>query len=679
MAMLKNKAQEEAIKNINGPLIIIACPGSGKTTTLIRRIKNIIDHNVNPKKILMVTFANSAAKDMNNRYKKMYGENPGITFSTIHSLCFNILKKENMYDKGNIISEDVKMDFFINYLKRYSEIGNAWDIAKKVITEISVIKNNFINLDTYEPESVKREIFLKALKKYEDYKKMSGFIDFDDMLIEADKILSTNKNALKKWQDRFDYIQCDEYQDTNFIQKNILYTLAGDKKNLCVVGDDDQSIYRFRGADSSIMMNFNKDFPRAKTIYMSTNYRSCQKIVDIADICIRHNIKRFDKSFISQRGLDGLKGSVEYKQFDSKFTEMAYIKAIIERRHKEGIKYKDMAILFRNNKQASVPVFSLSKDDIPYNSTEKVKTVYQDWIFKDILCYIELSMGINVKTNLMKALNRPNRFLNPKYFYNTKYSKKDMINSLDYLMNVSSKEFWRYESARKKIEKWMMYFGPGKIDSDTPVDFVFEGLETKGLNYIKFIKNVVEFRKEDLGEVYDEYNLLKEDAFKCKTVGKWLEYADFMIRKTEEGNKKSSKNGVVLTTMHKSKGMEWKDVYIINVNDDIIPTKQAFSQDDIEEERRLLYVAMTRAKDRLFISYNGIESPFMSETMSKLRDKYDPKIIKKLAGTVVKHKKYGFGKIANYSNDVVNIKFDTVGYKAFKFPDAFKKGLLEYV
>lgn len=679
MAMLKNEAQEKAINTINGPVIIIACPGSGKTTTLIRRIKNIIDHGTNPKKILMVTFANSAAKDMNKRYKEIYGKNPGVTFLTIHSLCFNILRKENLYSMDSLLTENNKINFFLERLKDVPEVTNAWEMAQQMITEISVIKNNFINIDTYTPEACNKALFVEVFREYENFKRQNGVIDFDDMLIEADKILSTNKKVLKKWQNMFDYIQCDEYQDTNFIQKNILYALSAKNNNLCVVGDDDQSIYKFRGADSSIMMNFEKDFPNAKAIYMSTNYRSCQKIVDVADICIQHNKKRFEKEFISQRGLDGEKGSLEYKKFDSKFAEMGYIKAIIKRRHAEGVAYKDMAILFRNNKQAATPIFSLSQDDIPYNSTEKVKTVYQDWMFEDIKSYIELSMGINERFNMLKVLNRPARFLNPKVFYNIDYNKKDMIKALDYLQTYNKDDFWKYESARKNMEKWLDNFGPGKINEDTPTKDLFEALSNKGINYKKHIKKIVEFKNDDLDEALDEYKVLKEDALRCKTVGKWLDFAKFVIIKTQEGNKKSNKDGVMLTTMHKSKGMEWKDVYIINVNDDVIPHKKAVSDDELEEERRLLYVAMTRAKDNLFISYNGIESRFLEETMKKLKDKYDPTILKKLAGTPVMSKKYGRGKIANYSGDVVNIKFDKAGYKAFKFPDAFKKGALKYV
>ena len=401
MSLQKNEAQEEAIKTIKGPVIVISCPGSGKTTTLVRRIKHIIDNGGNPKKILMITFANSAAADMQERYVKLYGKNPGIMFMTIHSLCFNILRIEKGYDSSSLITESQKMEFLVNQLKGNIYIDDAWEMAKTIATEISAVRNSYTPLKNFIPTGCDKELFVRVYNAYEQEKRNSGKIDFDDMLVKCEELLSTNKEIRDKWSRHFDYIQVDEYQDTNQIQKDIIYTLISRTNNLCVVGDDDQSLYSWRGADPSIMMNFSEDFPKVKVINMSTNYRSSQKIIDYADTLIKRNKKRFQKNFISFRGQNGSVGEVHFLESKGKRNEMAAIIDKIHYLHEvENYDYNEMAILFRTNKQAEIPVDMLSRAGLPFSSTEKIKTVYESYIFKDIKAYVELSLGMNYKSNL---------------------------------------------------------------------------------------------------------------------------------------------------------------------------------------------------------------------------------------------------------------------------------------
>ena len=607
----ENKAQIDVINTITGPVIVISCPGSGKTTTLIRRIRRMIEQGINPANIIMVTFTNNAANDMRERYKAMYGDNPGVLFCTIHSLCYNILKMEGY--TCSLFEEREKWGFIYGLVKGNSHVGDPHSVTTAVITEISSVKNNDIPLGSYEPTSCDRALFLGLFKRYEEEKEKNNKIDYDDMLLICRRLLIENKDIRERWQWRFRYIQCDEYQDVNTVQRDILYALAGDSANLCVVGDDDQSIYRFRGARSSIMMNFMDDFREKspKMFMMSTNYRSGQSIVDAADACISYNKVRFKKDFISERGKCGFNGLVKYRaRMRSKDDEFCDILKIIQEKHREGVPYNEMAILFRINRQALIPVQKLSASGIPYSSTEKVESVYDQWLFKDILAYIELGMGIDTRNNMLRVLNRPNRYFSKKDFENTEYNAGSMLNAV----RKYSNRHWKYNQAVHDISRWLTHFGQGKITADTPCLSLFKNLAITG--YDKCIGDTAKYQGEEAKEAKEKYEQLKEDALKCGTVGKWLEHAKKEKEIIKRFNVKNTKDGVVVSTLHKSKGQEWKIVFLIDVDEELIPYVKAKAPEEIEEERRLLYVGMTRAKDELHI-YSCVPSSFMIETQKK--------------------------------------------------------------
>lgn len=686
MALIKNESQEKAIEKIDGPVILVSCPGSGKTTTLVRRIKNIVSHGVPAKKILMVTFAKAAATDMESRYIKMFGENPGITFRTIHGLCLDILQTEKGYQTEDLFSEEDKRNYVFNSIKFMPWVNDVGDLTNQLVTEISYVKNRDMDMSGYKPESCEKKYFDAIYHGYEEYKDSLKKFDFDDMLIHCRDLLMTDKAALKRWQSKYDYIQVDEFQDTNALQRDILYQLAGEKANICAVGDDDQSIYRFRGADSSIMMGFEDDFAEknAEMIMMSTNYRSAQKIIDIADILIRNNKKRFQKDFISQRGTDGETGFVSYEIYKGKQEEMEQVADIIQKKHAAGTPYEDMAILYRNNKQASIPVQVLSSKDIPFECVEKVTTIYDGWIFSDICAYINLSLGKNVGKNMMQILNRPNRYFHQKDFMDKEsptgvvpFETTHMLKVLD-KMGFKKGDGWKYNAAEDAIFIWINNFGPGKVSADTPPSDLFERLVgRRGVRYDKYLKDSARFRNQDEDELMDELNELRADAMKFKTIGEWFRHVSQVKQIVAKKMHDKKEKGVQLMTMHKSKGMEWNTVFVISINDNVIPGKKADTQDDLEEERRLLYVAMTRAKDNLYLSCSGGESSFMRSTIKKFKEKEKPKIKKKLAGAPVVHTKYGKGKVVSYAGNYVTISFKE-GKKKFLFPDAFQEGHLRY-
>lgn len=675
----ENKAQEEAIATTEGPVIIISCPGSGKTTTLVRRIENIIKKGANPNKILMVTFSKASSLDMENKYIEMFKNNPGIRFSTIHSLCLTILSQAGLYTYKDIMTDRDKVEFFLKKVYDLPKMTDNITLVSTIMTEISYIKNNHINYNSknFKPQGIDKDIFIKIYKEYEQEKKSVGKIDFDDMLFECEKLLVNNPNILDQWQRRFDYIQCDEYQDTNLCQKNILYLLAANNNNLCVVGDDDQSIYGFRGADFEIMLNFPNDFPQAKVISMSTNYRSGQAIIDNADKLIKYNSNRFQKDFKSFRGdSQGFKGEVSLHDFESDPEMSRAVANEIIKLHKEGIDYKDMAILFRNNRQSFMPVMALLREQIPIRTVENIKTIYHTSIYDDLKAYADLAMGIDVNKNLMDVINRPNRFLKKAAFRKVEeFTYPNMVECLEYLMTKSA---WQYGNAEENIKKWFKYLGPKQVTTDMdPTIFLDNLFSDNKIGYIKYIEQLSEFTNTPVEENQAIIEELYKDASKFDTLQEWLEHAENTREKIKQINRDTkAKEGVSLMTMHKSKGLEFKVVFVIGVNEGVLPSPRIKTDRGMEEERRLLYVAITRAKDRLYICSFKKPSRFIDEIVAEPK-KID--ISKKLKGTPVEHIEFGKGKVVKYDKNKIVVNFQRHGIKRLNFPEVMEKEEMIYL
>lgn len=619
----ENAAQEEAIRTIKGPVLIISCPGSGKTTTLIRRIHHMIESGIEPKHILMVTFTNAAAQEMKDKYVSFYQKNPGVTFLTIHSLCFNLLRMEGRCRPDDLLPAREAREYFLNELEKCRWINEPWELSKAIMTEISMIRNNYVPISAYKPVSVSNPLFTKLYYGYAEFKTQRGKIDFDDMLFDCKTMLENSPEILDKWRHVFTYIQCDEYQDTNRVQRDILYLLAGETGNLCVVGDDDQSIYRFRGADPSIMLHFPKDFPNARVIRMSTNYRSGMSIVQIARRIIGQNQNRFDKNFVSFRGQEmNFYGRVIYQRYHSRKEEIDGVIRLIREFAEKGVPYKEMAVLFRTNQQAEMPVTMIRRAEIPCYTTERVTSLYDGWMFADFEAYARLAMGEGTNSDLLRVLNRPQRYLKESAFRNVEFSRFALKRAIGYLKNDA---YWKYKAADDRINDWIDILGPGTLKRTDPPSKLFKALTGYGgLKYNTYLDNYATFRNTDPQEFTAILDQLKSDAEQFKTIGEWFDYAEKTKRLFHEEQKKKDRNGVALTTMHKAKGLEWQVVFIIDINEHIVPLDNGkdLSEEDLEEERRLFYVAMTRAKDALYLmNSDRRESRFMREIKKGSRQK----------------------------------------------------------
>lgn len=584
--MERNLAQDEVISKIEGQLIVVACPGSGKTTTLLRRIDHIVHaEGISPEHILMITFTSAAAKEMRTRYERDYEKN-GVTFCTIHSLCMAILRKFRGLSNDAILVD--ASDYLFEMLRFNNKVNDKADFIKTLMTDISVVKNNFLDYKEYQPKcSADKSLFQKMYEGYEAYKEEMGLIDFDDMLTEAYKEMLDNPVCLEWLRNKYRYIQVDEYQDTNYLQRDIVYLLAGENGNLAVVGDDDQSIYGFRGARPDVMLQFKEHYPKAEEIKLSTNYRSSSKIIEHADQLIQKNKKRFSKQFLAFHKSDGV---VEEVRCDDRNKELFSVALKIKELIKNGVSPTDIAVLYRTNQQAEAMAGILQDAKIPFMSNEKIKSCYKHWILEDIKSFKRLTENTWQKKDLDRVLNHPQRFLLGNKFLDCGLDMSKMRDVAS-MINVE----WKRNNAYDEITSF--FFLLKVLKGKDPSEFL--AMMEKAGRYKKYLEEYADFRNEnveDLEWIWDKY---KKDAADHNDWSDWGRYIIGYNLKLEEAQ--NEKNGVMLSTMHCSKGLEWKHVFIIDCVKGVCPHKNAETEEDIEEERRLFYVAMTRAKENLYL------------------------------------------------------------------------------
>ena len=584
--MEKNIAQDQVIQTIKGQLIVVACPGSGKTTTMLRRIRYMIEEkHISPKHILMLTFSNAAAREMRTRYEAKY-EKDDVTFCTIHSMCMAILRKFCGMNNSAIYSDGI--NFFYEALRKNNTINDKEEFIKNLINDISIVKTNFFNVNDYKPKCCNdKELFMSLFEQYEAHKEELGLIDFDDMMIQALNLMRSDNTCLSWLQQKYQYIQVDEYQDTNYLQRDIIYMLAGDNGNIAVVGDDDQSIYGFRGARPDVMMDFSKKYENALRINMVTNYRSNSEIIKNADKLIQNNTSRFKKKFL---GFHKETGKVEHVTVKDRTEEVCNVALRIQKLIKAGVDPNNIAILYRTNQQSEAIASILSDAKIPFTSNEKIPSCYQHWMLEDIKSYRRLAVGSWSKKDLARVINHPQRFLFDKGYLRVGLDMKAM-------QAIAKKECnnWKKNKAYDAITSF--FFLIQCLKSKNPKDFL-KSLSWAG-HYERYLEEYAEFRNDDSSNLEWIWNKYNKDAEKYDD---WTEWGHYILKYNKALEKASKqKNGVVLSTMHSSKGLEWDYVFIIDCIEGYCPYRKAAKKEEIEEERRLFYVAVTRAKKELYL------------------------------------------------------------------------------
>lgn len=593
----KNEAQEKAIRTHEGQVLLISCPGSGKTTTMIRRIRSMVESGIKESTIVMVTFTDAAATEMKERYVRDYGD-CRITFATIHSLCLRILQ-EFSSEPIRVIPVEVQYTILKQSFKKAGVFYKNSDALKGALMDISAIKNSGTALKDFAPASMEKPKFQKLFPIYEEAKNSSGFIDFDDMLCLCRNLLNQNARALNILRSRYRYLMCDEYQDTNAVQKDILYTLAGPSGNLCVVGDDDQSIYGFRGATPGIMLDFKKDFPNAQSISMDTNYRSRPEIIRYAKNLIGHNKVRFPKDIQASR--DG-SGKVE---FHTAFLREEELSGIAKRIHDlilSGVHAKDIAILARTNLQLEDVAVALDSEGIPYKAGEAIHDDYEHFIFRDLISYLTLMNGVWDKECFLRILNRPSRWLKESAFSGIHgLIKQELIPIAGTHQPYAMK-------AIEEVDYLYQFLLKHKTD---PLCEQVRAIINEAC-YRAYICDYAENTGAEAGVYFSKLDFFLRESKKYNSVDEWLQAAKQHVAIHRARMKAMTTEAVTLATMHRSKGLEWCHVFIIDCCQSVIPGNHSDSTKgpvksseqvtgEIEEERRLFYVAMTRAKENLYL------------------------------------------------------------------------------
>ena len=590
------KSQSEAIRHQDGPLLVLAGPGSGKTTVVTKRVQYLVqDCHISPSSILVITFTKAAATEMKERFLRLMEQSEekpqgygNVSFGTFHAVFFSILKLSYGFTAANILREETRYQYMKEIVGRLKlEIDDENEFISGVLGEISLIKNERISLEHYFSKNCAEDIFRKIFASYEQRKRNARLIDFDDMLSYTWELLTKRPDILEAWQKKFRYILVDEFQDINRLQYDILRLLAQPENNLFIVGDDDQSIYRFRGAKPEIMLNFQKDFPTAGRVLLNDNFRSTRQIVNAAGRVIRKNQSRFAKE-ITARGGDG--PGVRILAFEDQQQECLYLLKEMQEYKKNGGAWQQMAVLYRTNTQPRLLIQKLMEFNVPFRVRDQVPNLFDHWIAKNLFCYIRLACGSKLRKDLLPVLNRPKRYMNRECL-------NDEIICWEYMMDYyKDKPYVCDKIERLQYDLKML----GRMGPFAAINYI-----RHVMGYEEYLKEYAEFRRMNAEDLMEVLNELQESTRAYKTYDEWFAYMERYKKEMDEMRKRQQevKEGVHLATMHSSKGLEYDKVFILDAAEGITPYKKAVLDADLEEERRMFYVAMTRAKKELTICW----------------------------------------------------------------------------
>ena len=584
-----NKSQIQAISHMDGPAMVLAGPGSGKTTVITHRIKNLIEKaEVRPENILVVTFTKAAAISMQKRFSTLMNGGKGqlVTFGTFHSVFYKILRKSRRYEATEILSERQKTDYIREIIGRYGISSNdISELSQNIINDIGNIKGNMLNAQEYEPSCCKKEDFIKVYNAYNLELKRDGKMDFDDILRERYLLLCENHTILEQWRELYKYILIDEFQDINRIQMNIIELLASPLNNIFVVGDDDQSIYGFRGARPEIMIEFKDYYPEAELIVLNVNYRSTQSIINVAGRVIENNKTRLDKCAHANNNKDF---QPDIRKFRNQVEELKFVVSKIKEYENQGISLSEMAILVRNNSQIQEISSFLKNRKIEAESGKHRSNIYNGMVAKDILSYVRGALkfdGTYFNEDLIYVLNKPQRYIS-----------RQVVLSVN--MNISAV---RRIYSKNNIDSFLFHIEMiRKLPPQAALSYI-----RKGAGYEEYLRLYAIENNIPMSGLLKQLEQLAQECSKFNTLEQWINSID-SAQNSEGQNfgKKSSGEGgtnnrINIMTMHGSKGLEFKAVFIVDANQGIIPTSKALRERDFEEERRLFYVAITRAIDYL--------------------------------------------------------------------------------
>ena len=657
--MNSNPAQAEAIRHGEGPMLVLAGPGSGKTYVITRRVRYLIEQlNVRPDNILVITFSKAAADEMRQRFLDSPGTSyPGVTFGTFHACFFHILQIAYRIDSSHILREEQARNILREILTDLRpELADEPEMIAGIREEIQKYKGSLLpgtdpSDHSYEPLSCRRDIFYPVLDRYLSVTRNRNLVDFEDMLSLTYELFQKHPDHLAFWQERYRYILVDEFQDINPLQYATVRLLAGDNANLFAVGDDDQSIYGFRGSAPGIMLRFPKDYPDARIVTLDVNYRCGTEILTAASALIEANRDRYKKTLRSDRGNTA---PVRFACFSDSAEQYAGVTNQIQTLLREGVSPDDIAVLFRTNLDMRGLIRRFEKEGIPYRCHTLPPSLYSNPYVSPVLSYLRIAAGSCDRADWLAVMNRPFRYVPRSAFP----SKQVNLSEVYGILHRDGKDYVRdrlmkLESDLKRIERMNPY---------------------AAIHYIRHIIGYNAFLCDTLPSADSVMDMLDEmmtEAKEFRTIPEFLthtgEEAERLqrIARMEEGRRRTGASAdtagepraVTIQTFHRSKGLEYRHVFLCDCNELVTPHKKALLPEQIAEERRLFYVAMTRAALSLTVCYvkkrlshDMMPSRFLGEIRlpgSSL-----------LPGTRVYHEKYGFGTVLSFSGKDVKVRFD---------------------
>ena len=673
-----NKQQIEAVKHINGPMLVLAGAGSGKTKVLTSRIAYLIEQGVSIDNILAITFTNKAAKEMKEREIKLIGyDAKSIQISTFHSLGLKIIKENYArlgYKSNFVILDSDDTLTVVKKIMKDLNLNPKFYNARDIRNKISSAKNELMDPDKYSRVEFDSNI-IEVYRKYNKKLLINNSVDFDDLLILPIKLFREYPDVLKYYQDKYKYVLIDEYQDTNEAQYIFSKMLCNNHKNIFVVGDNDQAIYAFRGANYKNILNFEKDYPDCKVIMLEENYRSTQNILDAANSVIKHNKMRKDKNLWCNNDIGS---KVKYIKTDSDKEECAYVSEKIKELHNDNnVNYEDIAILYRTNAQSRLIEEEMLKNGIPYRIVGSFY-FYNRKEIKDLLCYLRLINNHDDDVSLLRVINTPKRGIGDK--------------TIENLTNIATEKgislFEAISSGKELAFKNMILDMEKKCESLTLTEMVDLVLKESGMK--------AEYEGDKSLE--SEIRLENLEEFKSITKGYEEEYGvisltDFLNEVaivSDVSEHQDSSNKVSLMTIHAVKGLEFDNVFIVGMEEGIFPHYNSINEGTIaaiEEERRLCYVAITRAKKNLWMlnakrrmlfgnTQINMPSRFMDEIDSKYietennrtgivdkmvnfvkEDKFRKEDVSYQMGDHVRHDEFGEGVVVSVDGSLITIAF----------------------
>ncbi|MDE7326550.1 MAG: ATP-dependent helicase, partial [Lachnospiraceae bacterium] len=570
--MQQNEAQKMAIAHQKGPMMVLAGPGSGKTTVITNRVKVLVEEcGIKPERILVITFTKAAATEMRGRFEKLMGAPCGVNFGTFHAVYFKILKYAYHYDASCIIREEERYQFFRDYIAKLNlEIEDEKEFIEGICSEISLVKGERVDIEHYYSMNCSEENFKKIYRAYEGMLRSANKIDFDDMLLLCYELLTQRPDILSMWQKFYEYILIDEFQDINRVQYDIIRLLALPQNNLFIVGDDDQSIYRFRGAKPEIMLNFPKDYPDCAKVLLDVNYRSAADIVEAAGRLIAANTKRFPKKI---RAVHPRENAVRVLEFaDMKAQNESIVRELLAY-HENGGQYSDVAVLYRTNTQPGALAEKFMEYNIPFSMKDSLPNIYEHWLAKNILAYIRLALGENDRSLYFQVMNRPKRYLSREAFPD---SKVDLKKVKQYYYSQAGKGY-----VVERIDKLEQDLGLlAKTSPYAAVNYI-----RRAVGYDDYLREYAQLRRIHEEDLFDLLSQLQEAAREYGTFAEWFAHMEEYRAELEKQSVKKNdreQDAVAFMTFHGSKVLEFHHVYLVDANEALTPNHKVVQKEDME-------------------------------------------------------------------------------------------------